>query len=492
LRWGALLCLLAGASGCGSKAPAITGLTVTVTMVGVSADQLEITVTTPDGTALPATRRPQTAGGTLSPTQSVSIFLPDALAGQTATCAVTPYLSGTASGPTGSNSTMLVAHQLVALAIELDAGTPDAAAGAGGNGGAGAGGAGTGGGGAGGGGKGGGGAGGATDGGAGAGGMDAAPSDGPKGLGTPCTSGAECDSMLCVDGVCCGSACGTLCQACNVAGKEGTCTPIPAGMTPPAAAAQKCAAQAASTCSFDGTCDGAGGCRKYPAGTLCKAASCNVASFAPASACDGLGACIAPKAIDCTPFKCGTVGAALACLTTCATGGTDCVAPAVCMNNSCGSRPKQPDGAGCMLNTDCTNGHCVDGVCCATACTAACNSCNQTGMEGMCLPVAAGKPDPRKLCLDAGAPSCGRNGLCDGAGMCALYPATTVCAAPSCNKAILHAGRTCDGKGACTGPADVDCTPYRCDSATTACFTTCTAAGGQCAMRHTCVGTACQ
>jgi hypothetical protein len=162
------------------------------------------------------------------------------------------------------------------------------------------------------------------------------------------------------------------------------------------------------------------------------------------------------------------------------------------MNNSCGSRPKQPNGAGCTADADCTSTHCADGVCCESVCTGACVTCNQMGLEGMCLPVAANKPDPHKMCVDGGAATCGRNGLCDGAGACQLYPATTLCAAASCNKALIHPARHCDGKGSCTIVNDVDCTPYRCDPTATVCFATCTAAGGQCAMRHMCVGTMCQ
>jgi hypothetical protein len=464
------------AAGCGTKAPAITGLTVTVTMDGLSADQLQFAVTAMDGTPIvQSMRRPASAGAPLASPQSVSIFLSDDLAGSMVICTVTPFAGDQPLGPVGSGGATLVLHQLVPVAIALEAGDGGAA----GSGGA----SGTGGGGVGGmsgsgGGGGSGGSGGMKDGGT--------PSDAPKALGQPCASGTECDSTLCVDGVCCGSACGSLCYACNVPGKEGMCTLIPAGQAPGATATQKCAPQPSVTCGFDGTCDGSGGCRKYPAGTQCKAASCSGATFMPASACDGQGKCMAATSIDCTPYNCGTVNAALTCLTTCTTGGNECIAGATCMNASCGAKPKQPNGAGCTAGTDCTSTHCADGVCCDGACTGACTSCNQTGMEGMCLPVAAGTPDPRKMCVDAGAPSCGKNGLCDGAGVCALYPSTTMCAPASCNKSTLKPAHLCDGKGACVGPADVNCGAYRCDSMTTTCFKICTATGGQCSPGYSC------
>ena len=465
---------LAVAAGCGSKAPAVTGLLVKVTMVNVAADQLQLGVTAMDGTVIVMpSLRPESAGGALATPQSVSIFLSDDLAGTTVTCTVTAFSGGQATRAMVSGTATLVKSQLVTLPLDLagandDAGAQDAPSGdaAGGDVGAGE----------------------ATDGGAGEVGTDG---PGSKALGQPCTIGPECDSTLCVDGVCCASTCGTLCQACNLPGKAGTCSPVPSGMAPAATSAQKCAPQPASTCSFDGTCDGNGGCRLFPAGAQCQAASCNGASYMPASACDGQGMCVAGKAVDCTPYKCGTVAAVPACLTTCATGGTDCVSPAVCANNSCGARPKQANGAGCVADTDCTSAHCADGVCCGSACAGACTSCKLTGMEGMCLPVGVGKPDPHNLCKDAGAATCGRNGLCDGASGCALYAAATTCAAGSCKNATLHPARHCDGKGVCAVPADVDCTPYRCDTATTACFTSCTIAALQCTTRR-CTANVCQ
>jgi hypothetical protein len=475
--------------GCGSKAPDVTGLIVTIQMAGVSADQLELSVTTPNGTAFMPQRRPLAAGGPLANPQSVSIYLPDALATLDATCTVTPFLADV-PGPSASGTATLVAHKLVALTIDLASATADGGPGGQGGGAAGEGGAGQGGAGQGGAGQGGAGGAAGADGGAGtAGGAGATAGAGggagAKANGQVCASDAECDSTVCADGVCCSSKCGTLCHACNLPGQEGTCAPVPSGTLSPL-----CSKQDPSTCSYDGTCDGDGLCRRYPGGVACKPASCNGASYLPQAACDGQGTCVAPKAVSCAPYKCGTSGAAPACLQTCATA-TDCVSPAVCTNSSCGMRPKGGIGAGCVATTDCTSNFCVDGVCCATACTGGCVSCNVTNMEGTCLPVAAGKTDPHKVCTDAGASSCGHNGLCDGAGACAVYPATTVCAAGSCRVATLTPARHCDGKGACAPATTVDCTPFRCDATTTACFTSCMS-NTQCAQHHPCPNGTCQ
>jgi hypothetical protein len=48
--------------------------------------------------------------------------------------------------------------------------------------------------------------------------------------GTPCAQGSQCASDRCVDGVCCDAACAGACDACNLPGKPGKCSPRPAGM----------------------------------------------------------------------------------------------------------------------------------------------------------------------------------------------------------------------------------------------------------------------
>jgi hypothetical protein len=432
--------------GCGTKAPAVTGVTVAVAFSGVEVQQLEIGCSTPAGVALEPKLRPEQAGAPLGSPQSVSVYLPDALAGEMVTCTVAAHAGGLVTG-TGSGKATLILHQLVRLSVELIAGAGDGAAPDDGP----------------------------TDGPEADASADgtpdapAPPTDGPKTNGQPCAAGGECESTLCVDGVCCASACAADCESCNQAGRPGTCAPDPAGTK-----SKLCATQPTSSCGFDGMCDGNGGCRRYPMGVLCKAEVCQGSVYVPSAACDGQGTCVMPPNVDCTPYVCDSTGTAPACRTTCRVGGADCKAPAVCAADSCGTKPKQPDGAGCVDNADCTSTHCVDGVCCASACTASCTSCNQTGKEGMCLPVPAGKADPRKVCTDQGATMCQKNGLCDGKGACQLYPDTTVCGAASCNSRFVRPAKHCDGKGACASVADVDCQPYRCDPMATACFKSCT------------------
>ncbi|MEZ4295611.1 MAG: hypothetical protein R3B70_11595 [Polyangiaceae bacterium] len=56
-------------------------------------------------------------------------------------------------------------------------------------------------------------------------------------VGSVCAANNECASGQCVDGVCCATACGGLCMACNVSyhgvnGMNGTCLPILVGLDP--------------------------------------------------------------------------------------------------------------------------------------------------------------------------------------------------------------------------------------------------------------------
>jgi hypothetical protein len=99
--------------------------------------------------------------------------------------------------------------------------------------------------------------------------------------GARCQAAAECASQHCVDGYCCNDACQISCQACDVAGHAGTCSPVPTGTPyggrPPCAGTDACAGYCnglpSGQCAFpdrttscacpvgSGTCDGAGRCQ---------------------------------------------------------------------------------------------------------------------------------------------------------------------------------------------------------------------------------------
>jgi hypothetical protein len=105
--------------------------------------------------------------------------------------------------------------------------------------------------------------------------------------GARCQAALECASNRCVDGYCCNDACGSSCQACDVAGHLGTCWPVasgtPYGGRPPCGGMGPCAGscnnQPSGQCFFPGSttpctcpigagsCDGMGDCRNL--GNIC-------------------------------------------------------------------------------------------------------------------------------------------------------------------------------------------------------------------------------
>jgi len=116
--------------------------------------------------------------------------------------------------------------------------------------------------------------------------------------GKTCAKGGDCTSGACVDGVCCDRACEGQCEACDLAGKLGTCsfvTGAPHGTRPACAAAASCAEN----------------------------------SFTPAALCDGAGKCAAAPR-DCGGFKCTSEG----CRTSC-TDPSHCAANYTCDAGKC-------------------------------------------------------------------------------------------------------------------------------------------------------------
>jgi hypothetical protein len=156
-----------------------------------------------------------------------------------------------------------------------------------------------------------------------------------------------------------------------------------------------------------------------------------------------------------------------------------------------------PDGAACSHGYQCARGSCADGVCCASACTAACHSCNLPGSVGTCT-LAPDSADPRHECVapSGGSPACAGACLagqcafpglgtacdlcavCDGTGRCAATPIDdAACGVIPCSGLStpcrmygdLHGSR-CAALGVCKPPNDpTSCTAYadlQCDGGT--------------------------
>jgi MYXO-CTERM domain-containing protein len=103
--------------------------------------------------------------------------------------------------------------------------------------------------------------------------------------GGACGDVTDCDAVACVDGVCCDRACDGSCEACNVEGKVGTCSPVagaPVG-------GRSCVGGGAGPCRA--TCDGTKTTCAYPtSATSCGATTC-VDGIRTSMACDGAGSC---------------------------------------------------------------------------------------------------------------------------------------------------------------------------------------------------------
>ncbi len=273
----------------------------------------------------------------------------------------------------------------------------------------------------------------------------------------PCASNELCATGFCSDAVCCNVACGGSCDACNLVGSAGTCTPRPAlDLGSPICGDHLCNGTAAScptTCATDAQCGANAYCsaqstclpRKTPGAscnpaTECRTAGCRVCTTGQCSdgvCCDSAcgGACdvctVALGALadgTCTFAPEGYGGApscgALACT------GTSSACPATCLSDAqCASSRycsaagecvvRKTKGASCNTSAGvdclkggcraCANGACSDGVCCDSACDGACDVCKASlgaSSDGTCTTAAVGSP---------GSPSCGAK-VCDGAG----------------------------------------------------------------------------
>ena len=289
-----------------------------------------------------------------------------------------------------------------------------------------------------------------------------------KTLGAACGTGHECTSSNCVDGVCCSTAsCGT-CQSCSL-NALGTCANIAAGQPAPGGQCSPI-----STCGYTGTCNGAGACTQAASATTCAPAICAASSvfYTPPATCSGTGTCGTPAALNCTPYLCTSTG----CPTSC-NGDADCIAADYCTGpgGSCVARAMA--GVACTADDQCASTHCTDGFCCGVASCGSCSSCGVTGAQGACTPIPAGGADPTGTCTLGMQPAatCGADGLCDGAGGCQLWPATTQCNLTCPAGTSDQLATYCDGAGTCSATAVpvAHCAPLMCDGVAS-CRTACT------------------
>jgi hypothetical protein len=144
-----------------------------------------------------------------------------------------------------------------------------------------------------------------------------------------------------------------------------------------------------------------------------------------------------------------------------------------------------PLGATCATSASCALGNCVDGVCCDSPCTGACQSCALSTTPGTCSNVTGAPAPGHTPCVGSG--TC--VGTCNGqSASCAYHGAETNCGAASCTSGTATAARSCNGVGSCGAVTTTPCGNYVCGS--TACLTTCSTVG-DCVAGSVCTGGSC-
>ncbi len=147
-----------------------------------------------------------------------------------------------------------------------------------------------------------------------------------------------------------------------------------------------------------------------------------------------------------------------------------------------------PIGTYCTLSSACPVGsdgsrHCIDGVCCTTACGGQCQACNVSGSVGTCTTVSGppvgstGSPPTRPACPQSDMNNPCTSKICDGTNPNActsLVGPTTTCGVASCIDGVGTPGAACTGDGGCEVVAPASCGTYACiaDQCATACYDT--------------------
>jgi hypothetical protein len=286
-----------------------------------------------------------------------------------------------------------------------------------------------------------------------------------KANGQTCANGTECASGKCVDGYCCNSDCTATCQACNVAGSQGTCSNIPAGTQD---------TYPANTCVSPNACDGNGTCKRT-VGQPCAVGGDCLSNYCVDGVCCSASACS-------TCQSCGLTGSLGTCTnipygTTDTNPASTCVAPRACDGSG---NCEKVNGTACGAGSECLTGYCVDGVCCASSVCASCQSCALATSLGSCANIPYGTTDtnPANTCVAPRA--------CDGNGNCEKVNGTACGAGSECLTGYCVDG-VCCGTSSCptcqscglatslgtcanipygttdTNPANACVAPYACD-----------------------------
>jgi hypothetical protein len=206
-------------------------------------------------------------------------------------------------------------------------------------------------------------------------------------LGARCARALDCETGFCADGFCCDQRCEQQCEACDVTGAHGTCSPVtgaPHGQRPACAGAD-------TVCG--GQCDGehSAACA-YPTSATGCGTSCTD-DMQTDSACNGQGACEAGH-----PYSCGSYA---------------------CSNDSVACKKRCDSTHDCASGFTCLNEHCELGATCSGDWTAQ----STDGTPQDCKPYRCERGSCRTTC---DVPSdCAEGSVCDKAGHCVPAPSAS-------------------------------------------------------------------
>ncbi len=173
--------------------------------------------------------------------------------------------------------------------------------------------------------------------------------------GAACTTGSECNSAFCSDGLCCNSDCGGLNEACNIPGSEGMCVGILLPGDPCTDTTECASGECSDTVCCDSACDG-------------NTEACNIVGS------EGTCTAMSPNGTPCTDTSQCTSGErsdALCCDSACSDARQAC--NVVGSEGNCS--PTLPDGSRCSDDTECDS-----------------SPCEQTPDGGFCGGPAVGPP----------------------------------------------------------------------------------------------------
>ena len=286
-------------------------------------------------------------------------------------------------------------------------------------------------------------------------------------FGLGCSSGSQCPSGFCVNGICCDTACNGGCGACNLAGSLGTCTALSNGTSCRSSAGPCDVAEACNGSSLNCPSDAFA-----PTSTVCRSAAdvCDLAENCPgnAAACPAdakkfNGTACTDDNNPCTTDLCN--GTSNACQHAAGNAGTqcriaagDCDLAATCTGSSatCPANPFKPSSTVCRdIAGECDVAeHC-------TGSSANCPTDIKKSSGTACT-------DDNNVCT---------TDTCNGTSALCQHPAGN--AGTQCRTATAD----CDLPATCTGSSTTcPANPFKPSSAV------CRGVGGQCDVAENCTG----